>query len=351
MKVMNNPYNILFGKTPPQSIKRGSQHEKILNSFLSEQINDQIYIITGLRGTGKTVLMTEVSKEIEKLKDWIVVDLNPNDDLRQDLLSKLYNRKEVNKLIRSAKISFSFHNILELEVDSKRPEFNCETDIANILKELAKKKKRVLITIDEITSSKQMKSFASSFQSFMRQDLPVFLLMTGLYENINKLQNEGNLTFLYRAPKIELSSLSTNAIINNYMTVLGTDQETAREMAWKTNGYPYAFQLLGYLTWDNGGNYQDILPLYEQYLEDAVYSVIWSSLPAKEKFVAYGIARSEHGKTKEIREILKMESNEFSPYRERLSKRNLINTEETGYISFTLPLFDKFILNNYRPEI
>ncbi|MBR3317729.1 MAG: hypothetical protein IKG21_07965 [Atopobiaceae bacterium] len=35
-----------------------------------------------------------------------------------------------------------------------------------------------------------MRVFAASFQVFLRQNLPVFLLMTGLYENINELQNE-----------------------------------------------------------------------------------------------------------------------------------------------------------------
>ena len=40
-----------------------------------------------------------------------------------------------------------------------------------------------------------MRSFAHDFQSLLRDDYPVFALMTGLYENVNSLQNNKNLTF------------------------------------------------------------------------------------------------------------------------------------------------------------
>ena len=72
---------------------------------------------------------------------------------------------------------------------------------------MTKKKKRLLITIDEVTNTKKMRIFASAFQIFVRQDYPIFLLMTGLYENIHELQNEKSLTFLYRAPKLRLGLL------------------------------------------------------------------------------------------------------------------------------------------------
>ena len=42
-------------------------------------------------------------------------------------------------------------------------------------------------------------------------------------------------------------------------------------MARLTMGYPFAFQVLGYLTWNNNGDYKAILPQYEQYLSEFVY--------------------------------------------------------------------------------
>jgi len=40
--------------------------------------------------------------------------------------------------------------------------------------------------------------------------------MTGLFENIDALQNEKNLTFLYRAPKVKLQPLDKGAVKQKY---------------------------------------------------------------------------------------------------------------------------------------
>ena len=68
--------------------------------------------------------------------------------------------------------------------------------------------------------------------------------MTGLYENINSLQNEKSLTFLYRAAKIELKPLNLRTIAENYHSKLSVDEETALKMARLTKGYSFAFQVL-----------------------------------------------------------------------------------------------------------
>ncbi len=96
----------------------------------------------------------------------------------------------------------------------------------------------------------------------MRQDLPVYLLATGLYENIDGLQNEKSLTFLYRVPKIQMKPLNTQAIIRKYMDIFQMEREDAMQMADLTQGYPFAFQVLGYLTWNNHGDYQNVRTEY-----------------------------------------------------------------------------------------
>ena len=147
-----------------------------------------------------------------------------------------------------------------------------------------------MITIDEVTNNDYMKVFAGSFQIFVRQDLPVFLLATGLYENIDELQNEKNLTFLFRAPKIQLKPLNQQAVMNKYKNIFQIDQDVAKQMAELTRGYPFAFQVLGYLTWNHSGHYEAVLEEYEQYLSEFVYDKIWSELSQKDRIVARGIA-------------------------------------------------------------
>ena len=199
-----------------------------------------------------------------------------------------------------------------------------------------------------MTNSESMKVFAGAFQIFVRQELPVFLLGTGLYENIEELQNEKSLTFLYRAPKIQLKPLNNGAIINKYKTIFNISQEQASQMAQLTKGYPFAFQVLGYLTWNNNGDYHAVLGEYAQYLSEFVYDKIWSELSPKDRAVARAIADVKSGKIKDIREQLGMETNEFNPYRKRLIKKGIVSGEMRGYVYFTLPLFDEYVIENYE---
>ena len=43
-----------------------------------------------------------------------------------------------------------------------------------------------------------------------------------------------------------------------------------------------------------------------------------------------------------------MEKIQFNPYRSRLIRKGLIDGEEYGYVYFTLPLFEQFVIENYR---
>ena len=72
-----NPFTLSFGKKPLQYISRLTETNQILESFCAEIPSNQIYMITGVRGSGKTVMMTNIASELRKREDWIVVEF-PN---------------------------------------------------------------------------------------------------------------------------------------------------------------------------------------------------------------------------------------------------------------------------------
>ena len=61
---MQNPFTLTFGKSPLEPVERPVQTKEIIDTFTAEQINQQMFIITGVRGSGKTVMMTETAAEI-----------------------------------------------------------------------------------------------------------------------------------------------------------------------------------------------------------------------------------------------------------------------------------------------
>ncbi|MSD16297.1 DEAD/DEAH box helicase family protein [Eubacterium ramulus] len=343
---MQNPFTLTFGKRPMELVERPVQTNEIIEAFTADPINQQMFIITGVRGSGKTVMMTEISHRLRKKEDWVVIELNPATDLLQGMLSKLNSNQVCAGMIKSAKIDLSFFGF-GVSIEGAAPITDTETASIAILEKMKKSEKRLLITIDEVTNSEYMHVFASAFQIFVRQDLPVFLLATGLYENIDELQNEKSLTFLYRAPKIQLKPLNKQAIVNKYKSIFEIEVDQATQMADLTKGYPFAFQVLGYLTWNHHGDYNAVRGEYEQYLSEFVYDKIWSELSQKDRMVARGIADVEGGKIKDIREHLHMETNEFNPYRKRLIKKGILSGETRGYVYFTLPLFEEYVMENY----
>lgn len=80
-----NPYTLLFGKEPSQMISRTVEITSVLESFQNAENPQQVYILTGVRGSGKTVMMTEISRKLKENREWLIVEQNPKKDLLQML--------------------------------------------------------------------------------------------------------------------------------------------------------------------------------------------------------------------------------------------------------------------------
>ena len=54
---MPNPYTLVFGQRPPEIIERTVQAERIISEFTQERPANYLNLITGIRGSGKTVFL------------------------------------------------------------------------------------------------------------------------------------------------------------------------------------------------------------------------------------------------------------------------------------------------------
>lgn len=143
-----------------------------------------------------------------------------------------------------------------------------------------------------------------------------------------------------------MNPLSIGTIAENYKVNLKVSMQEAIKMAQLTKGFSYAFQVLGYLAWDNKNDMEKTRIMFKQYLEEYVYDKIWSELSMKDRSVLNAISQVSSGKILEIRNILGMKPNEFTPYKKRLIRKGLIKDEQ-GYAVLTLPLFDEYVSENY----
>lgn len=89
---MLNPFDIIFGKQPTEVIERFDEKQEIIESFINGNNSSPVYILTGPRGSGKTVTLGSITAFFENLDNWIIIDLNPHRDLETQFASSLYQK-------------------------------------------------------------------------------------------------------------------------------------------------------------------------------------------------------------------------------------------------------------------
>lgn len=342
---MKNPFTLSFGKEPIELLSRPIQTNLIIDTFDDNFPSSQVFMITGPRGSGKTVLLTTVSKQLNQKKDWITIPLNPERDMLQALAARLYDHKVMKPLFLKAKLDLSILGI-GVSIEGADTISDVEVAIERMLEVAKKREKKVLITIDEVISSTYIREFISAFQIFIRQDFPLYLLMTGLYENINRLQNEKTLTFLYRAPKIAMDALNLTLVASRYQKIFEVSKREAQEMASYTKGYPFAFQVLGYLLWQSDTKkISDVETDFDVYMEMYVYEKMWSELTSAEQTTVSAMAELGDAdiKVQDLRSAMNSTSNQFTGYRNGLLKKGILISPSYGYLSFALPRFREFV--------
>lgn len=339
-----NPFSISFGKKPYQYIERNLIIDEIMSELNSEIIQNQCFMLAGVRGSGKTVTMTNIENRLREEKNWIVIGLNIERNMLDSLVAKLYDSGKFRSDFWKTEINLSAFGI-GFAAKNNAPVADIESALEKILQEVKKTGKRLLITIDEVYNTKSIKEFASTFQIMVRQNFPVFLLMAGLYENIHSIEDERNLTFLYRAPKYFMTPLSPNLIMKSYMKTLEISEDVASEMAKLTKGYPFAYQALGKYVWDNPDRTlsEDVMDKFDESLETYAYNKIWDEMSPMDRYYMTFIVKKDEIRTGELLEMSGKKKNEFSQYKNRLTEKGIIDTSKRGIISITLPRFREFI--------
>ncbi|MBQ7588095.1 MAG: ATP-binding protein [Lachnospiraceae bacterium] len=341
-----NPFTITFGKQPNKLISRYEDTDEIVSTFSADNAVSQTFLIEGIRGSGKTVLMTTVSKILGEKKDWIVINLNPTMDLLESFAVRLNDACNSKPELLSKGFNISAAGF-GIGVNGEERSTDHVGMIDKLFKSLIRKDRKVLITIDEVVHNNNMKVFASQFQIFIRQDYPLFLIMTGLHENIYEIQNDPALTFLLRSPKIITGPLSILQITKQYKNIFGTDEIKARELAYLTRGFAFAFQALGVSYWNNReAGMEAVLEEFDELLDDFVYKKIWSSLTTREREIVRAI-NTDEVKASEICVRTGISNSSWSQYREMLVDKGIIETPRYAYVSLTLPRFNE-VTANYR---
>ncbi len=339
-----NPYTISFGKIPTQYISRSSIIDSITEALDRDEPDEQAFKLTGIRGTGKTVTLTAIERYFREEENWIVIGLRADTDILTDLISNLYSAVPAITAFIDANINLSAFGI-GLNISKKSPASSVDYVIKTLMKELKTLDKRLLITIDEARKTKGIIDFIQEFQILIREELPINLVVAGLYEDIESIENTDGLTFFLRATKFEMTPLNLTYIRSDYQKTLGIAYEEAEKMAFITKGYAFAYQVLGKYMWDSEKKElsEDVLMKFDEVLSEKVYKKIWSELAPKDKWFLSFIVKKDRMPASELLAMTKQNHSEWSIPRARLKEKGIIDVESRGTIVVKLPRFKEFV--------
>ncbi|HJA27008.1 MAG TPA: ATP-binding protein [Candidatus Limosilactobacillus intestinigallinarum] len=358
---MKNPFNPSFGRVPKIYLDREQtvhQLEEDIQDVDSPYLTTLVY---GMRGSGKTTLLTDVSHDIKKQPDWIVVDLTMGDALIPTLIELVYKQadsglksmlKQIDGIsVSAAGLKIAYHRDQASVTNSPHQPL-----LESLAETLQQRRLKLLITIDEISSTPALREFAAIYQILLRNEYHIALLMAGLPSKVPELQNDDVLTFLLRSQRIYLEPLSLLTIKNSYRQAFtrgkrAIDEDTLNFITRITSGYAYAFQLLGFLLWRTKAAVIDhptvdqVLLDYKAELFRNVYLKTYQELSRVDQEFVWAMAElgGNAVKTAAIGAKMGKPKNYISTYRRRLLGDQLINAPARGELSFTLPFFAEFV--------
>ena len=356
---MSNPFNPSFGKRPIHFYGREDITRSIITSLDDNNSPWRTTLITGVRGSGKTALLSDIRLNLDSL-DVIVLYVVPNEAILDSVLVQLY--RQLPKSLSSAmpefkNISVNLGVSVGFERDNKKPYF-AETfsyQIMELMDAYMKQGKHIVFLVDEAQKhTDDMRIFINTYQDLIMREYSVSLVLAGLPLVVSDILNDDVLTFLRRAKQVELENIELMIVEHEFKKVfLGSGSNLTEEAVCKaaadTHGYPYLIQLVGYHLWSNmqysdDNTLDDVLFKSKMELFRNVHRLVFADLSNRDR--EFILAMSEDDGFSSVADIgkrMQKKKNFISLYRERLISAGVVKSGGHGLLHFSYPYMREFL--------
>jgi hypothetical protein len=388
MRAEENPYTPNAGAKPPALAGREDELRafEVLLSHLLHGRTEQSILITGLRGVGKTVLLTRF-EELAREGGWTTVEaeITKNSDFadrmanlaRRALLQLTPRDRWKGRAMRAAAVLRSFQLTLRSDgsvtagfdidpaeglADSGRLDQDL-TDVFVALGEAAREQESgVVFLIDEVQflAASEFEALIAAIHKTVQRQLPITLVGAGLPQ-LPRLAGEAKsyAERLFKFPEIgRLSEDQAGLALAQPAERLGVefDPEALTAVVDFTEGYPYFLQEYGNALW----NQIDESPVtatdvalaqgaVEAKLDGGFFRVRAERTSELEQRYLRAMAElgPEPQAAKDVAALLERTSQQVGPIRARLIDKGLLYAAGHGLAAFTVPQFDRFMRRTY----
>lgn len=382
MDPLRNPFSPGAGSPPPEMAGRQPILDRATLALhrLKAGRSEKSFLLVGLRGVGKTVLLNEIYKlaetngykarmvEAHEDKSLAALLLPP---LRQVLFTLDRMESVSEKVKRSFRVLKSFFNGIKVKVQDVElsldvdPETgtadsgDLESDLPALFEAIgdaaADRRTAVAIVIDELQylSEQELSALIMSVHKISQRQLPLFLVGAGLPQLVALSKSYAERLFDF--PKVgPLEFHDAVAALQEPVKEQGVrfTDEALVEIISKTQGYPYFLQEWGYQAWNLGeGSVIDIKAAQAataaslRRLDESFFRVRFDRLTPREKEYLRALAELGSGthRSGDIADRLGVKPQSVAPIRNSLIKKGMIYSPAYGDTEFTVPLFDEFM--------
>ena len=385
MDPRKNPFSPGAGSPPPELVGRGEilTQSHILLARVKEKRPEKSFLLTGLRGVGKTVLLNEIERLAEK-EGYKTVLIEAHEKKSLGVLLVPYIRRLLydldriagagDKVRRGLGVLKSFINSIKIKVGEIEfglgidPEQgtadsgDLEVDLPSLFVALAEaaeeRKTAVAILIDELQyfSINEISALIMAMHKIQQRQLPLVFVGAGL-PILPALAGESK-TYaerLFLFPNIgALSKTDAIKALQDPVKEVGVEfsKDALNEIFDVTKGYPYFIQEWGYQSWNYAKkspisleDIHDVTPIVIRRLDENFFRVRFNRLTPSEQNYLRAMAKlgpAAH-RSADIAEILGKHISGLGPVRDKLIKKGMIYSPNHGEMAFTVPLFDEFM--------
>jgi len=379
---MDNPFRPGNGIMPPYLAGREDEILWFENSLDSALSLPQNLVLSGIRGTGKTVLLRKF-ENICTQKKWLFVRREFNNKLNQEgeflnaLLTDIVTKTKgisLAKRLKKPLIGFRERYKEEIEGDLisvliQKYKGPLGDRLEAILKDvyeaiLEAGYNGLVLLYDEfhfiedgkVNGSYPLSLLLESFSHVQQEGLRYYLVLSGLpplFPNLVKAKTYAERMFSVKSI-INLSKEAAQKAIRLPLknSKISFTDELINTIVEETQGYPYFLQFYPYYLIQNIPkkkitlkDFQEMHPLLLKELDESFFSGRFNRASDGEQKILFKMARlAPEIKFSELREKAKIDKNYLNQILISLIEKGLIFRIGRGKYKFTLPLFEKFLL-------
>ena len=380
-----NPFSPNAGSRPPAFVGRNDilKDSDTLIGRLPRCLSVQSMLMTGIRGVGKTVLLNEIARRVERIgapvypifieatEDRTLAELLAS-PLRLALLKldRIAKAKDVvrkgmcglRNFLGTVKVKFGDFGI-ELEpflgmADSGDVEADLIDLFQLVAEAAAANGKSILLLIDEVQylSEKELGALVMAMHRMQQLSLPLAMIGAGL-PTLPGLTGNAKSYAERLFSFVEVGALSKEDSIRAIRVPLEganvrIEDDAADFVFERSGGYPYFIQEWGFQLWDfvqeepiTLKDAQCVDESVNEKLDRSFFRVRVERLSNAEKAMLGAMASlpGVEYKVSDVADKLGMKARTLSPRRSSLIAKGMIYSPRQGTVAFTVPLFAEYL--------